>query len=124
MEQEVMTEIVSFRVTPEQRQQLEAAARASGMKARDWCRQVVLEKAGDAHPMTKNERLMYEELSRVRYLVGIGFRLIAHDQLQPEEWEKARTIAERQAAKIADQLIASSRTMAQDSDQRDGNLEP
>ena len=113
MDQTDKTIVVAFRVKREQFERLEKAASASGAKVHDWCRQVVLERVGYEHAMTKNERLIYEELSRVRYLVGHGFRLIANDKLGPQECENARATADHKAAQIADQLLAASRANGQ-----------
>ncbi len=106
------SQYISFRVTDEELHEIEEAALAAGAKPRDWCRQMVLEKVRREHGMTKSERLVYEELSRVRYLIGHGFRLLAHDTLGPQEWENARATADHKAAQIADQLLAASRVNA------------
>ena len=113
MTQPKKSQYISFRVTDEELNEIEEAAVAAGAKARDWCRRVVLEKVRREHGMTKSERLIYEELSRVRYLIGHGFRLIANDKLGPQEWENARATADHKAAQIADQLLAASRAHGQ-----------
>ena len=113
MEQTVKGRVVSFRVDDEEWNLLESAASASGAGVRDWCRNLALETAGRERGLTKNERLLYEELGRVRYLVGHGFRLLAHENLTTEEWENTRAAAEHNAAKIADTMLARSRTYNQ-----------
>lgn len=114
MEHEVRTEIVSFRVTEDEWQRLEKAAFAGGAKVRDWCRQMALDMCGKDGGLTRNERLLYEELSRVRFLVGHGFRLLLEsDEGTSRAWEEARVMADGKAAEIADQLLAKSRTNAQ-----------
>lgn len=114
MEQTDKTVVVAFRVKREQFERLEKAAGASGAGVNDWCREVVLERVGYEHQMTKNERLLYEELSRVRFLVGHGFRLLLEgEEGTAQAWEEARSTANHKAAEIADQLLAKSRTSAQ-----------
>lgn len=114
MEREIRTEIISFRVNEEEWQQLEKAATASGAKVRDWCRQAALNMSGKEGGMTRNERLLYEELSRVRFLIGHGFRLLyAGEEETAQAWEEARRTADQKAAEIADHLLARSRTNAQ-----------
>lgn len=111
MSQAIKSNFVSFRVDDEEWQLLEAAAAASGAKVRDWCRKLALESAGRERGLTKNERLIFEELSRVRYLIGHGFRLLLTDNNDTAEaWEDARATAEQKANEIADQLLAKSRT--------------
>lgn len=105
------SQYISFRVTDEELKAIEGVAAATGEKTRDWCRQVVLEKAGRERAMTKGERLLYEELSRVRYLVGHGFRLLLEGEGETAHaWEDARAMADHKAKEIADQLLARSRT--------------
>lgn len=100
------TQYISFRVTDEQLNRIETLAAESGETARDWCRLVVLEKAGRGRGMTGNERLLYEELCRVRYLVGQGLWLLANNELAPQQWENARAVVEKKGSEIADLLLA------------------
>ncbi len=113
MEQTIKGRVVSFRVDDEEWKLLESAAHASGARVRDWCRNLALETAGRERGLTKNERLLYEELGRVRYLVGHGFRLLVNENLTIQEWENTRAAAEHNAAKIADTMLSRSRTFNQ-----------
>ncbi len=113
MTQPKKSQYISFRVTDEELHVIEEAAAATGEKPRDWCRQMVLEKVRREHGMTKSQCLLYEELGRVRYLVGHGFRLLANENLTTEEWENTRAAAEHNAAKIADTMLSRSRTFNQ-----------
>ena len=113
MEQRIKGRVVSFRVDDEEWKLLENAAGASGARVRDWCRNLALETAGRERGLTKNERLLYEELGRLRYLVGHGLRLLADGNLTAQEWENTRAAADHNAAKIADTMLARSRTYHQ-----------
>lgn len=106
MAQPKKTHYISFRVTEEQLNRIESAATDAGAKARDWCRDVVLEKVGDEHPMTKIERFLFEQFARAQYLVTQGFQLLADENLTGEEWKKFRAIANERASEIADVALA------------------
>jgi hypothetical protein len=69
------TRNITFRLTNEQYQQVENAALAAGEDPNSWCRKVALIQLTEGFGLTKNDRLLYEEIARVRYLVGHGFRL-------------------------------------------------
>ncbi len=105
---------ISFRVTEEQWQQIALAAGKDGVCPTDWCRDLALEKSSaEEYQMTRYQRLLYEEFGRLRYLVGHGLRLLADGNLTAQEWENTRAAAEHNAAKIADTMLARSRTFNQ-----------
>ena len=81
---------ISFRVTEEQLNQIEAAALDALAKPREWCREEVLEKLGHAPAMTRSERFLFQHLVRVQYLVTQGFQLLADNKLTGEEWKQLR----------------------------------
>jgi hypothetical protein len=64
------TRNITFRLTNEQYQQVENAALAAGEDPNSWCRKVALIQLTEGFGLTKNDRLLYEEIARVRYLVG------------------------------------------------------
>ena len=78
---------ISFRVTEEQAIEIEMAALDAGIKAREWCRNVVLEKLGSDAALTPNERLLFHTLIRVQYLVTQGFQLLADQNLTSDGWK-------------------------------------
>jgi len=60
---------IAFRLTDEEYARAESAAIAAGDESpSSWCRTLVLAKANAGEGMTKNQRLIYEEIVRVRYL--------------------------------------------------------
>lgn len=59
---------ISFRVTEQQLIEIEMAALDAGLRAREWCRDVVLERLGADTALTPNERLLFQNLVRVQYL--------------------------------------------------------
>lgn len=100
------SQYISFRVTEEQLNKIESAATDAGAKARDWCREIVLEKVGQERLMTKSERFLFEHFVRAQYLVTQGFQLLADDNLNTEEWKKFRAIANERTSEIADAALA------------------
>jgi hypothetical protein len=77
------TRNITFRLTGEQYEQVESAALAAGEDPNSWCRKVALIQLSEGFGLTKNDRLLYEEIARVRYLVGHGFRLLLGSKKSP-----------------------------------------
>lgn len=100
------TKSIAFRLTDEEFAQVERAASAAGEDPNNWCRMIALTESNTGYGFTKNERLIYEEIARTRYLVGHGFRMVAKEELTPEAWEKTTTQADQKPEKIADALLA------------------
>ena len=65
---------VTFRLTNEQYEQMENAALAGGEDLNSWCRKIALIQMSEGFGLTKNDRLLYEEMARMRYMVGHGER--------------------------------------------------
>jgi uncharacterized protein (DUF1778 family) len=100
---------IAFRVTEEQWQQIERAAVSGGHETNEWARDVIVEQATQSGGMTRNERLLYEEIARVRYLLSQGFALLANEELSPEAWLKTKRAADLEPEKIADALLTRMR---------------
>jgi diaminopimelate decarboxylase len=57
--------------------------------------------------LTKNDRLIYEEIARVRYLVGNGFRLLlGSDEKAAATWKKVAAQVDQRSERIADDLLS------------------
>jgi hypothetical protein len=98
---------ITFRLTSEQYEQVENAALAAGEDPNSWCRRVALVQLIDGFGLTKNDRLIYEEIARVRYLVGHGFRmLIGGQDATAEMWKKTTADADYHREVIADDLLS------------------
>src|SRR5438067_2261290 len=100
------TRTIAFRVTDEEYKRIEDAAAATGEDPNEWCRNLSLALSGRGDGLSRNERLLYEELARLRYLVGHGFRMLAGEELSVEAWEKTTNAADQKGAQIADTLLA------------------
>ena len=96
---------ISFRVTEEQAIEIEMAALDAGIRAREWCRNVVLEKLGSDAALTPNERLLFQNLIRVQYLVTQGFQLLADRSLTSEGWKKLRANAKYRVSEIVTSVL-------------------
>jgi hypothetical protein len=83
----------------------EFAAATGAENVNEWCRKVVLERIATGDTLTKNERLLYEEIARLRYLTGHGFRLLAVEELDQDSWENVRATANAKGREIADELM-------------------
>lgn len=104
------TKNIAFRVTDEEYAQIERVALALGQDPNNWCRELTVSAAREGSGLTKSERLIYEEIARVRYLVGHGFRmLIGGQDATSEEWKKITADADYHREVIADDLLSRRR---------------
>ena len=99
---------ITFRLSSEQYDQVERAALAAGEDPNSWCRKVALIQLTEGFGLTKNDRLIYEEIARIRYLVGNGFRILigSKEEATAETWKLITAQADQRGGKIADGLIA------------------
>src|SRR6266851_10275839 len=101
------TKLIAFRVTDEEYAHIERIALALGEDPNVWCRNITVTEAREGSGLTKTERLLYEEIARVRYLVGNGFRLLlGSDEATAATWKKITAQADLRSAKIADDLLS------------------
>jgi hypothetical protein len=97
---------ITFRLSSEQYDQIARAALAGGEEPNSWCRRVALGQLTEGFGLTKNERLMYEEIARTRYLVGHGFRILfSSKEVTADTWKTITTHVDRIPEKIADSLL-------------------
>src|SRR3979490_2945917 len=98
---------ITSRLSNEIYEQVENAALAAGEEPNSWCRKVALIQLTEGFGLTKNDRLIYEEIARVRYLVGHGFRILIGEQdATPEGWKKITADADYHIEVIADNLLS------------------
>ena len=100
------THTVAFRVDKDEFRRIGGAAGTEGLGANEWCRELVLARVGGAHALGAGERLLYEEVACLRYLLGHGLKLLAAGQLSAEAWEETIARADRNSARIAEVLLA------------------
>ena len=70
---------ITFRLTDEEYGQVERAAAAAGDDPNNWCRKAAISQLSEGHTFTKNERLIYQEIVLLRFLVGHGFKILLSD---------------------------------------------
>lgn len=101
------TKNIAFRLTDEEYDQVERCAFAAGEDANTWVRKVALMQTSEGFGLTKNDRLLYEEIARVRYLLGNGFRiLLSSEEATAATWKKITAQADLRSEKIADDLLS------------------
>jgi hypothetical protein len=87
-----------------------SSVNADGDDTNNWCRRLALAQANAGHGMTKNQRLIYEEIARVRYLVGNGFRMLpGSDPMTAATWKKITADADHSYEIIAADLLSRRR---------------
>src|SRR5258708_38552708 len=98
---------ITFRLSREQYEQIERAALAAGEDPTSWCRKVALIQLSEGFGLTKNDRLLYEEIARMRYMLGHGFRLLLNSkEATAEAWKKITVDADQSSGVIADDLLS------------------
>jgi len=101
------SKLLAFRVTDEEYAQIERMALVVGEDMNNWCRNIIVAEAREGSGLTKTQRLLYEEIARVRYLVGNGFRLLLRsEEASAATWKKVTAQADQRSEKIADDLLS------------------
>src|SRR5262245_32650820 len=102
------SKLIAFRVTDDQYAQIERSALARGDDPNNWCRNVIVTESREGFGLTKNDRLIYEEIARVRYLVGNGFRILFGypEEATATNWKLITAQADQRAGPIADGLLS------------------
>jgi uncharacterized protein (DUF1778 family) len=101
------TKNIAFRVTDEDYARIEEAATAAGDDANNWCRKVALSQLSEGHAFTKNERLIYQEVALLRFLLGHGFKLLfSRNETTAATWKKFTAQADQRSDEIVDELLS------------------
>ena len=101
------TRNISFRLTDEDYKQIENIAEASGEDPNTWCRKTALEHSQEGHTFTKNERLIYQEIALLRFLIGHGFKLLfSKSETTAATWKTLTAQADQQSEKIVEELLS------------------
>jgi uncharacterized protein (DUF1778 family) len=98
---------IAFRVTDEDYARIEKAATAVGDDNNNWCRNAVLSQLSEANTFTNNERLIYQEIALLRYLLGHGFKLLfSGNESTAATWKKLTIQADQKSKEIVDELLS------------------
>jgi hypothetical protein len=101
------TRNVTFRLTDEEYEQVENAGLAAGDDPNNWCRKAAISQSSEGHTFTKNERLLYQEVALLRFLVGHGFKLLlGGDEKTAATWKKLTAQADQGSEKIVRELLS------------------
>jgi hypothetical protein len=101
------SKLIAFRVTDDQYAQIERSALVHGDEPNNWCRNVVVTESRQGFGLTKRERLLYEEIARVRYLVGCGFRiLLSSKEATATMWKKITADADYKTEIVANDPLS------------------
>ncbi len=101
---------ISYRLTDEDFFKLEQEVNETGLTPHDWCRLVVLDRLNQEYGLSKNEHFLFAQVSRIQYLVNIGFQMLADDKLSTEEWKKIRVFAKEKIDVITDRTMKDFRS--------------
>ncbi len=101
------TRNITFRLTDEEYGQVEKAASAAGDDPNIWCRKAAIDKSSERFAFTKNERLLYQEIALLRFLVGHGFKLLfSRNEATAATWKKFTTQADQKSDDIVEELLS------------------
>ncbi len=101
------THAVTFRVTEDEYNQIALAALEAGQTPTDWCRDVCIERSESKdRMMSEGQRLLFEEVAALRFLVGNAFGAHAAGTLTKESWAEIRKTSRERAKEHANTLLA------------------
>lgn len=84
---------IGFRITDETWLRIEHEIAETDLTAHDWCRMVVLDRLDREYGFSKKERLLFNQIVRIQFLIAQGFQGLADDKLTTDEWKKVRGYA-------------------------------
>jgi hypothetical protein len=101
------TRNITFRLTDEEFIKIENKASAAGDDPNNWCRKAALAQLSEAHTFTKNERLIYQEIALLRFLIGHGFKLLfSKSETTASTWRKLTAQADQQSEEIVREVLS------------------
>jgi uncharacterized protein (DUF1778 family) len=101
------TRNITFRLTDEEYAQIAKAAETVGDDPNNWCRKAAIGQSSGGYAFTKNERLIYQEVALLRFLVGHGFKLLlGADESTAADWKKLTAQADQRSDTIVEELLS------------------
>lgn len=101
------TRNITFRVTEEEYAQVERAASAAGDDPNNWSRQAAIDRASEQFAFSKNERMIYQEIALLRFLLGHGFKLLfSRNEATAATWKKLTAQADEKSERIVNELLS------------------
>src|SRR5687767_4187874 len=81
---------ISYRLSDEDYLEIKQQIKETTMTAHDWCRDAALERLNRELGLSKSQRILFDQVVRAQYLIGLGLQLLADNKLTSEEWKKVR----------------------------------
>jgi hypothetical protein len=101
------TRNITFRLTDDEYAQVEKAGLAAGDDPNNWCRKAAISQSSEGHAFTENERLLYQEIALVRFLVGHGFKLLlGANETMAADWKMLTAQADQRSDAIVEELLS------------------
>ena len=101
------TKNIAFRLTDDEYAQIEKAALGAGDDPNNWCRKLALAQSAEEHTFTKSERLIYQEIALLRFLIGHGFKLLfSRNQESAAAWSKFTAQADERSGEIVAEVLS------------------
>jgi uncharacterized protein (DUF1778 family) len=98
---------ITFRLTDDEYSRIEKAAAASGDDPNTWCRKLALAQLSEGATFTKNERLIYQEIALMRFLIGHGFKLLfSREKDTAATWSKLTDQADQRSGEIVAHVLS------------------
>ncbi len=101
------TRNITFRLTDEEYSHVEKAALAAGSDPNNWCRNAAIDRSSEQFAFSTNERLLYQEIALLRFLMGHGFKLLfSPNEATAATWKKLTTQADQKSDDIVEELLS------------------
>jgi hypothetical protein len=101
------TRNIAFRLTDEEFARIEKAAAAVNDDPNTWCRKMALNQSTEGQTFTKNERLIYQEIALLRFLIGHGFKLLfSRNEVTAGTWKKLTMQADQRSEEIVNEVLS------------------
>lgn len=84
---------ISYRLSDEDYLRIQNQVKEITSTPHDWCREAALERLNQGFGLSTSQRIIFDQIVRAQYLIGLGLQLLAENKLSPEEWNKVRTYA-------------------------------
>jgi len=98
---------IAFRLTDQEFARVEKAAAAVNDDPNTWCRKMALNQSTEGQAFTKNERLIYQEIALIRFLIGHGFKLLfSRNEVTAGTWKKLTMQADQRSEEIVSELLS------------------
>ena len=96
---------ISFRLSDEDYLRIEQEVKETNLTPHDWCRDATLERLNRNLGLSKSQRILFDQIVRAQYLIGLGLQLLADNKLSSDEWKKIRKYARENLEPIGSRAL-------------------